>query len=169
MICKAYLNQSIREAKMLIKALTLLSVIGSTSIMASEFSGFLQDKVTSLEVASAVCTEQNMTLPTAREFAELAMQKGAVGITEVPTTDSYLVEVYTPGSPMDKFYYSSEGYKATRMDADVSCVWTSSLNPKHPLTYHEYLVTFKPLTGAIHTQVSDYRNTIVSCAVMCKK
>ena len=154
---------------MLIKALTLLSVLGSTSIMASEFSGFLQDNVTSQEDASAVCAEQNMTLPTARDVAELAMQKGAVGITQVPTSESYVVEVYTPGSPMDKFNYSSVGYRPTRMDADVTCVWTSSLNPKHPLTYHEYLVTFQPLSGAIHTQVSDYRNTIVSCAVMCKK
>lgn len=154
---------------MLIKAITLLSVLGSTTIMASEFSGFLKSNVTSQEDASAVCAEENMTLPTARDFAELAMQKGAVGITEVATDDSYVVEVYTPGSPMDKFNYSYVGYRATRQDADVSCLWTSSLNPKHPLTYHEYLVTFKPLTGAIHTQTSDYRNTIVSCTVMCKK
>lgn len=76
--------------------------------------------------AKEYCESVGSRLPTARDYAEFARTKGAVGIAQSDNPKYYI------HAGPDEFYYNSTGYDIQMDDQWLRGFWTGSVPPSSP-------------------------------------
>ncbi len=80
--------------------------------------------------ATAYCASQGMRLPSAREYALLAMSMGATGISETILDTHSLISARNDNNKVDSFYYNKAGYLQPEGLIGKNSFWTSlNLDP----------------------------------------